>query len=642
MLFNHAYCTVPSCAPSRSAVLTGQYAHRLEQGGNLYGWLPAKFPIYTEILEEKDYFIGATCKLWSPGDNSMSGRRKNPCEGRKGQAVFKFWRKDKDGNRANDGMAAVDYSENFKWFVQQRNGRPFCFWYGSGEPHRGYKKGIGLTAGKKIEDVKVPPFLPDTPEIRKDILDYYYEVEHFDRELGKMLDYLEEIGELDNTLIVVTSDNGMPFPRAKCNLYDSGTRMPMAVRWGKNIKPGSVCDDFVNLIDLAPTFLEAAGMKPIPEMTGRSIVSLLKGMKPKQSERGVVFTERERHTPCRGKDGKLSYPCRMIRTHDYLYIWNIRPNLWPAGDPPYFQDVDGSPSKNEILGKRDEKEIAPFFKLAFAKRPEEELFDLKKDPWQVNNVADQKKYAEIKKKMRARLEKWMKDTDDPRAKGETDQWDEYPFTGGNKWKEKGKFEYLKEHKDESPYYEKMYQAELRKQKSKELKTGKTGKLQKGPFVSKWNIIGPFDLGGNIKEFNQFLPAEKINFKAKYRGKGNKEVSWQVAEAGYNGIVNLARIFDFEEKALACAVCYVYSPKKSKHTICLGSDDGVIMKLNKKEVWNNPAIRPVKPDEDLFQATFNKGWNEVLLKISQGGGGWAFAFRIIDDSKSIKVSLRPEK
>ncbi len=441
MLFNNAFCAAPSCSPSRSAVLTGQAPHRLEQGGNLWGWLPAKFRVYPDLLEKAGYYVGATGKLWSPGDNSLSGRGRNPA----GDGVYKFWRKRKDGTRVqfkDDFMSPQDYAMNFKYFLEHdRQGKPFCFWFGATEPHRSYKKGIGLERGKKLEDVEVPPFLPDTPEIRSDILDYYVEVEHFDDQVGKMLRVLDDKGELDNTLVAVTGDNGMPFPRAKCTLYDSGVHAPLAIRWGSKVKHGSVCDYFVNLADMSPTFLEVAGLKPLPEMTAASLVGLLKGRTPKRGERDAVFSERERHTDCR--PNHQSYPQRAIRTEDFLYIRNLRPHLWPAGGPPEFRDVDNSPSKTEILNRREEKEIAPFFRMAFAKRPEEELYDLSKDPWQLVNVADRREYASAKKKLRAKLDKWMADTSDPRALGEEDRWDRYPYCQGTYWRQKGRAEYLR-------------------------------------------------------------------------------------------------------------------------------------------------------------------------------------------------------
>jgi N-sulfoglucosamine sulfohydrolase len=404
VLFNCAYVAAPSCTPSRGAILTGQAIHRLEEGGNLWSRLPARFTCYPDLLEKAGYVVGYERKGWGPGTLQGTGRTRNP---------------------AGPGF------RSFAQFLDSVPGeRPFCFWFGSHDPHRGYAKGSGARAGMKAADVVVPPWLPDTPAVRNDLLDYYFEVRRFDRELGERVTLLEKAGRLENTLIIVTGDNGIPFPRAKCNLYDSGTRMPLAVHWPAKVRGGRVVDDFISFTDVAPTLLDAAGLKPLPEMTGRSFLDVLFSGKSGRVDpsRDKVFTERERHTVCRPND--QSYPCRMIRTDDFLYIRNLRPHLWPAGDPDAFRDIDGSPTKSEILDRRRDPKIAPYFQLACAKRPAEELFDLSKDPDQVNNVAGQPGYAEVQRKLRAELDRWMVETADPRATGETDLWDKCPYVGG--------------------------------------------------------------------------------------------------------------------------------------------------------------------------------------------------------------------
>jgi arylsulfatase A-like enzyme len=176
--------------------------------------------------------------------------------------------------------------------------------------------------------------------------------------VNELLDLLKKTGRLDNTMVVLTGDNGWPFPRCKANLYDGGTRQPLAVWWPARVKAGQVSDDFISLMDLAPTFLEAAGLKPPPEMTGRSILGLMTG-EEKPGSRPTVLLERERHANVRA--GDVGYPMRAIRTRDYLYIRNLWPARWPSGDPqahkdPYrpFGDCDDGPTKNYILEHRDE------------------------------------------------------------------------------------------------------------------------------------------------------------------------------------------------------------------------------------------------------------------------------------------------
>lgn len=402
-LFLNAFCAAPSCTPSRAAILTGKYPHQLEEGANLWGFLPKKYRVYPDLLEAAGYHVGVMRKGWGPGNFQAGGRARNPA-----------------------GPAFKSFQEFLNSVPPDK---PFCFWFGSQDPHRPYEKGSGAAAGMDPSKVFVPPHLPDTLEVRHDILDYYVEVMRFDRELGELLGALESRGQLDNTLIVVTSDNGMPFPRCKTNLHDSGSHMPLAIRWPARLAGGKVIREFVSLTDLAPTFLEAAGLEPSPEMNGQSLLPLLAS--ERQEGRGRVFIERERHANVR--KGDLSYPARAIRTAQFLYIQNLRTDRWPAGDPEMwkavgeFGDCDNGPSKELILSDREK--FADAFRLAFEKRPAEELYDLSKDPHQLKNVATESEYVSVRKKLQNDLERWQGRTQDPRITGAGDEFDRYPYFG---------------------------------------------------------------------------------------------------------------------------------------------------------------------------------------------------------------------
>lgn len=401
-LFGRAYSAAPSCTPSRAAMLTGRAVHQLREGSNLWSELPKDFDVYPDILERNGYAVGFTGKGWAPGNFRAGGRTRNP---------------------------AGPNFPNFEAFLKKLpKDKPFCFWFGSHHPHRPYKLGQGLAAGLKIEDVKVPPYWPDSKETRSDILDYYEAAQQFDRQVGECLASLRKHGFASNTIVVISGDNGWPFPRSKANLYDSGTHQPLAIRWPGVVKPGTKIDAYVSLVDIAPTFLDFAGVKPFDYMTGQSWVPLLKGQV--QPNRTEVFVERERHANVR--KGDLSYPARAVRNNSYLYIRNLRPDRWPAGDPEMWKavgpygDCDNGPTKQEII--RDHQQ--PYFDLSFGKRPEEELYDLKKDPWEMTNVVDRPEYAEARKQMRAKLDGWMKKTKDPRFDHDDDHWDKYPYFGG--------------------------------------------------------------------------------------------------------------------------------------------------------------------------------------------------------------------
>jgi len=414
ILFEHAYVSSPSCTPSRASILTGQWFWRLGGGANLYGPLPPEHPVYTGLLEENGYYVGFTRKGWAPGELGL--RERNP--------------------------AGTRY-ESFASFLEQRpDGQPFCFWFGTSDPHRPYVPGSGAESGIPVGDIKVPSIFPDHADIRGDIADYYLEVQRLDTELGEMLEMLEAGNELDHTVVVVTSDNGMPFPRAKSNVYDMGVRVPLAIRWPEQAAGGKIISDLVSLTDLAPTFLDIGGV-PVPQvMTGRSLMNhLLSGQSGQiDTTRTEIFFGKERHVPSQEAPDGGGYPVRAIRTHDYLYIRNFRPDRWPAGTPNFerafiypawYADVDGGPTKNYMIDFSDvDDQHHRLFESAFGKRPGEELYDLRNDPDQWHNVAADPAYTMIKKELWNRLMKTLHETGDPRVKGHGDFFDLQHYTGG--------------------------------------------------------------------------------------------------------------------------------------------------------------------------------------------------------------------
>jgi len=424
--FTHAFCDAPTCGPSRSAILAGQHIWRLEEAGNIHSTLPKKFVTYTEVLQEAGYSVGFTGKGWSPGRLAAGGRDTNPA----GREFNK--RKLKPPFRS---MRNTDYAANFDDFLAQvKEDQPFCFWLGTSEPHRGFEQGAGKRTGKDPDKVIIPPIFPDHPVVRSDILDYYVEVEHFDQMVARALKSLEKSDQLDNTIVVVTSDHGMPFPRAKASLHDDGSRVPLAIRWPRGIKDsGRTFHGPVNLSALAPTFLEAAGLTVPDMMTAKGLEDVIAN-KP-QPNHSAAFIAMERHDGCR-KGGK-GYPCRAIRTKDYMYILNHKPERWPAGNPDRefcaryipFGEVDSSPTKTLLMDNKDKPGFKRFYDLAFAKRPGEELYDLAKDPGQIVNLAGKPEYAEIQKKLSAQLKQRLKLTKDPRALGLDAPWDFYPYYG---------------------------------------------------------------------------------------------------------------------------------------------------------------------------------------------------------------------
>ena len=319
---------------------------------------------------------------------------------------------------------------------------PFCFWFGASDPHRPYRAGSGVASGIDLEAVHLFEHFPDSDEIRSDVADYYVEVQRFDRDVGELVTLLEELGELDNTLIVMTGDHGMPFPRAKGNLYDSGAHVPMAIRWKDRFPGGRVVTDFVSTVDLAPTFLDAAGMAIPEEMSGQSLLDLLSSERSGRVEqhRDHVLIGRERHVVAQETPDLGGYPSRGIRTDDFLYVRNYAPDRWPAGTPDFeraatpdawLADCDNGPTKWFLWQHRDDPELGRYYELSFAKRPAEELYDLKKDPGQIVNVANDAGYTRIRNALAVRMTQGLVDADDPRMDGRGDLFDSQPYLGGS-------------------------------------------------------------------------------------------------------------------------------------------------------------------------------------------------------------------
>ncbi len=424
VLFNNAFTACPSCTASRTAILSGQEIWRTEEAGLLMGAIPKDLKLFTHILDDNGYHVGYTGKGWAPGNWSYLGLKREP--------LIKEYN-DRLEKEIAYGIDKRNYTENFKDFLKDRpKNSPFFFWFGSTEPHREYQYGVGAKeANLKSADVEVPPFWPDNKIVRQDIMDYYYEIMWFDTHLAGMVYELEQAGELENTIVIVTSDNGMPFPRAKVNLYDWGTHVPLAIRWGERIKSGRKVDDLVSLTDLAPTILEAIGLQIPSEMTGKSLISILTSDKEGivDPRRDKIFTGLERHTYCRPEGA--TYPARAIRTHDYLYIRNFEPDRWPTGGPEFISsnktnhgDVDACPTKTFIINNQEA--IPNLFQLNFGKRPSEELYDVKNDPGQTNNLAGNAEYADLKEELFVKLVDYLKETSDPRMDGK-DPWIDYIY-----------------------------------------------------------------------------------------------------------------------------------------------------------------------------------------------------------------------
>ena len=461
VLFNNAFVGAPQCSPSRASILTGKNIWQIEEAGTHASHFPKKYTVFTDILEESGYQLGYTGKAWAPGNWKIEGWDRNPVGPEFNKHLVKNKKIDlSEQDFFPSGISPIDYFKNFlDFYNNKQSNKPFFFWYGGHEPHRNYEYGSGVKSGKDILDSFPPQFLPDNDVTRNDMLDYLLEIDHFNNHLKKMLEYLKEIGELENTIVIVTADNGMPFPYAKANLQEYGTHVPLAISWLNKITNSKTTNDLVSLIDLAPTILSLVGITNPVEMTGKdfSEILLVKDSKP---IRNFVLTGRERHTHARPDN--LGYPSRAIRTEKFLYIMNLKPERWPAGDPvpknsendlldkdkkykslyPGYHDIDGSPTKTIMMDKNAMVGNENLFEIGFNKRSKEQLYDIVNDPACLNDLSKMIEYTDVLESLKNKLVNNLTIQNDPRMIG-SEIFDSYPristmrnFQGFNK---KGKY-----------------------------------------------------------------------------------------------------------------------------------------------------------------------------------------------------------
>lgn len=427
VLFENAYTCNAKSAPSRAAIITGRNSWQLKETCNHWPTFPAEFKSYPEALAENGYYVGYTGKGWGPGVA-------NDAQGKKRDITGKPWNQ-KKLTPPTIQISNVDYAANFEEFMKERpKNRPFCFWYGSLEPHRSYEYGSSLRAGKQTNQIdSVPGYWPDNDIVRTDMLDYALEVEHFDTHLGRILETLEKAGELDNTIVIVTSDHGMPFPRCKGQEYNHSNHIPMAVMWKNGLqRPGRKVNDYISVIDIAPTLLEVAGVSQqksgMKAITGRSFMDILKNKKS-EMDRDFVMIGKERHDV--GRPDDQGYPIRGLIRGDYLYLKNYETERWPAGNPETgYMNVDGGATKTEILKARRNPKTAHYWQMSFGKRGAEELYNIKKDPNCMVDLAEKEEYRSLMRKMEKEMTARLVEQEDPRMFGRGEEFDRFPDMSG--------------------------------------------------------------------------------------------------------------------------------------------------------------------------------------------------------------------
>jgi N-sulfoglucosamine sulfohydrolase len=384
--FANAFATVASCSPSRAVLLTGLYTHQNGQYGLQHA---AHNQVTRGDVQSLPKILGASgYRTAIVGKNHVGP-----------QSVYNYESVLKPGGRGNAGIVHVAGE-----FMAAKDERPFFLLVGFHEPHRA-KVGFGNDAKVTARPtrtydpgtLKVPPFLPDTPEVRADIADYYTAIDRLDQAVGGVLGELEQSGRRDDTLVIFVSDNGMPFPGAKTNVYDDAIRLPLLLR-APGSKAGVVSRAMVSWIDVAPTVLEFTGAKPPQDLPGRSLLPIL--AQEDVADRDVVFASHVMH------EITMYYPMRAIRTRTHKLIWNLAAPL----PYPIAGDIKKSPSWQTILktgamGGRTRE--------SYLHRPEFELYDIEKDPHEFKNLAADPAQAKMLEDLKWRLMKKLKETNDP-------------------------------------------------------------------------------------------------------------------------------------------------------------------------------------------------------------------------------------
>lgn len=393
MKFQHAYLTCSSCSPSRSSIITGRYPHNT--GAEQLHWpLPAGAKTFAANLKQAGYYTAAAGK-WHLGD----AIREDFDQIYEASTSGFVLPSGKDGEPPKMIAAQPSGCEDWEKALEAcPTDKPFFLWLAALDPHREYKEGA-LDPPHKTSQVIVPPHLPDTPEVREDLRMYYDEIGRLDNYVGKVLDLLEERGQAENTLVLFISDNGRPFPRDKTTLYDGGIRTPWIARWPAAVEAGTSSNALVSSVDIASTFLDAAGATPLEAAPSQSFLPSLKDSE--QSHRTFAFAEDHWHD--------YEDHARAIMTQQFKLIRNDYPDL--PNTPP--ADAGRSPTWQTMLRLHEENALSETQIGCFTKpRAKWELFDLNRDPGELKNVYMEPAYESIRAELEEALHAWSERTDD--------------------------------------------------------------------------------------------------------------------------------------------------------------------------------------------------------------------------------------
>lgn len=389
-LFTNAYATVSSCSPSRSVMLSGLHGHTNGCYGLAHGIHHQSSFDWVESMPKVLRAMGYRVRLI--GKNHVAPEEVYPFE----SPENKF-----SGNRAVKEMA-----DAAAMFFQEEDDRPFLLVVGNSDPHKdaegGFANNQNYTDVDKVvialDDIEVPPYLSDTAEVRQELADYYQATHRLDQGVGFVLEALEKVGRLEETLVIFTSDNGMPFPGAKTNLYDPGIHLPLLIRSPLQLERGVVNNALVSFVDILPTVLEWVSGETTYELPGRSLLPILEQEMPEDWDE--IYASHVFHGIT------FYYPMRAVRTREFKLIWNLAHQL----PYPIASDVVRGATWQAALstGQLGNKQLETYLQ-----RPEYELFALESDPLELANLAYDPNYQTVFEDLKNRLLTKLQETNDP-------------------------------------------------------------------------------------------------------------------------------------------------------------------------------------------------------------------------------------
>ena len=407
--FQNAHVAIAVCQPCRSTIMTGCYPHKSSGEGFNHINFRKDISVLPDLMRAAGYTTGIL------GKGGHSTPKTADC-----------WDYYLDWVELGMGRNKELYYQNCMKFIKNAKAaeKPFFFMVNSHDPHRPFygndpekwyaKTDYPALKPSRIylpQEVEVPKFLEDLPDVRKEVAEYYSSVKRLDDTVGRVLDSLRDNNMLDNTVIFFMSDHGMALPYAKTNCYFNSTKTPLMISWPGKIKPEQVEDDhFVSTIDYMPTFLELAGAKSPNYIDGRSIVPILEGKQ--QPERDHVYTS------FNSTSAKKSFTMRAVLNKKYVYIFNP----WSDGSRVFKNESQFGRTFKAMreAGKTDQ--AVQHRVTFFSKRTVEEFYDLQKDPQCRNNLIDNPEFKEEIKSFRKLMKEEMTKSGD-RAAAVIDYYD---------------------------------------------------------------------------------------------------------------------------------------------------------------------------------------------------------------------------